>query len=195
MLPDYYEVLNISRSATQDEIRTAYKKEALSHPDRLPNASLAETKKATKRFQEVANAHSVLSDPIQRREYDVPIRDYDAHTREYDARTDSSGSPNSTEADAEKVIADVFAELLRPEVERHAPWWSYLGAVCGAGIGFIVGNLPGLMVGAAAGKNLGAIRDAKGKSVAAVLSELGEDQKAAILRGLVTQVLGSSFVY
>jgi len=70
--------------------------------------------------------------------------------------------------------------LLRPEVERHAPWWSYLGAVCGGGVGLIVANLPGLMIGAFAGNRLGAVRDAKGKSVAAVFSELGGEQKAEV---------------
>lgn len=48
------------------------------------------------------------------------------------------------------------------------------------------------MVGAFAGNRLGAIRDAKGKSVAAVFSELGGDQKAQILRALAMKVLGSA---
>lgn len=65
-------------------------------------------------------------------------------------------------------------------MERHAPWWSYLGAVCGGGVGFIVANIPGLMLGAYAGNRLGAVRDAKGKSVAAVFSELGGNQKAEV---------------
>lgn len=52
--------------------------------------------------------------------------------------------------------------MLRPEVERHVTFWSYLGAASGAGLGFIIGNLPGLMLGAYGGKRLGAIRDAKG---------------------------------
>lgn len=72
--------------------------------------------------------------------------------------------------------------MLQPEVERHAPWWSYLGAACGGGIGFIVANIPGLVLGAAAGNRLGAIRDAKGKSVAAVFQELGATQKAEVRR-------------
>lgn len=52
--------------------------------------------------------------------------------------------------------------------------------MCGAGLGFIIANLPGLMVGAYAGNRLGAIRDAKGKSVAAVFSQLGGSQKAEV---------------
>ena len=99
--------------------------------------------------------------------------------------------------------------MLRPEVERHAPWWAWLGAICGAGIGFIIANLPGLLVGMYAGNKLGAIRDAKGKSVAAVFTQLGGDQKAQvrhvtnaffhrmtvcsqILRALAAKVLGAA---
>jgi len=48
------------------------------------------------------------------------------------------------------------------------------------GLGFIVANLPGLMIGAYAGNRIGAIRDAKGKSVAAVFSQLGGSQKAEV---------------
>lgn len=102
--------------------------------------------------------------------------------------------------------------MLRPEVNRVIPWWTYVGAVSGAGLGFIVANVPGLMVGAFAGNRLGAIRDAKGKSVAAVFTQLGGDQKAEvsndelsifrcfqvltrcqILRALAMKVLGSAF--
>lgn len=69
---------------------------------------------------------------------------------------------------------------MRPEVQRHAPWWAWTGAVCGAGLGFIIANVPGLMVGAYTGNRLGAVRDAKGKSVAAVFSQLGGNQKAEV---------------
>lgn len=41
-------------------------------------------------------------------------------------------------------------------------------------------NVPGFVLGAVAGNRLGAIRDAKGKSVAAVFSELGATQKAEV---------------
>jgi len=69
---------------------------------------------------------------------------------------------------------------LRPEVEHHTPWWAWLGTLCGAGLGFVVANFPGLLLGAVAGNRLGAVRDAKGKSVAAVFSELGGQQKAEV---------------
>ena len=83
-------------------------------------------------------------------------------------------------------------QLLRPEVQRHGPWWAWTGGVCGAGLGFIVANVPGLMVGAYAGNRLGAIRDAKGKSVAAVFSQLNGNDRAQILKALAMKVLGTA---
>jgi len=211
--PDYYAILNVPKTATTDEIRQAYKKESLrTHPDRLTNVSPAEKKAATERFQTVADAYYVLSDSTRRREYDAlySTRNKREKTNEPDASANffssfasmfggggatganTQGAPAADRPDAEGVFADVFEELLRPEVQRHAPWWAWTGAVCGAGIGFIVANVPGLMVGAYAGNRLGAVRDAKGKSVAAVFSELGGSQKAEILRALAAKVLGSA---
>ncbi|KAG5648107.1 hypothetical protein DXG03_007142 [Asterophora parasitica] len=209
--PDYYQLLNIPKTANQDEIRQAYKKESLrTHPDRLPaNASTAEKQTSTERFQAIADAYYVLFDPQRRKEYDsiYASRPSSSRTNDPDSSTNffsqftrrfggggGAGAGTTPERpDAEGVFADAFEEqLLRPEVERHAPWWSYLGAVCGGGIGFIVANIPGLMVGAYAGNRLGAVRDAKGKSVASVFNELGGSQKAEILRALALKVLGSA---
>ncbi|KAK8866149.1 hypothetical protein IAR55_001300 [Kwoniella newhampshirensis] len=75
-LPQYYSILNVSPTATADEIRTAYKKESLrTHPDRLPgNASPQDRRRATERFQVVSDAYYVLSDPARRAEYDSLFR-------------------------------------------------------------------------------------------------------------------------
>jgi len=65
---DYYEVLTVSRTASVDEIKAAYRKAALKwHPDRNPeNKSEAEGK-----FRESTEAYSVLSDPQKRQIYDT----------------------------------------------------------------------------------------------------------------------------
>lgn len=47
-------------------------------------------------------------------------------------------------------------------------FWSLVGGLSGGAMGFIVANFPGMLAGAVAGNRLGAIRDAKGKSVYAV---------------------------
>ncbi|OCC16276.1 Chaperone protein DnaJ [Dissulfuribacter thermophilus] len=67
MKRDYYEILGISRSSTQEEIKKAYRKLALKyHPDRNPG-----DKEAEERFKEAAEAYEVLRDPEKRRLYDA----------------------------------------------------------------------------------------------------------------------------
>ena len=63
---DYYEVLGVSKTASDAEIKAAYKKMAIKyHPDRNPG-----NKEAEEKFKEAAEAYDVLRDPDKRKQYD-----------------------------------------------------------------------------------------------------------------------------
>ena len=67
---DYYATLGVPREVTEEEIRRAYRRQALEwHPDRRPGDP-----RAAERFREISEAYAVLISPARRREYDEASR-------------------------------------------------------------------------------------------------------------------------
>jgi curved DNA-binding protein len=69
---DYYKILGVDKTASQEEIKNAYRKLARKlHPDLNPN-----DKEAHSKFQQVNEANEVLSDPVKRKKYDQYGKDW-----------------------------------------------------------------------------------------------------------------------
>jgi len=102
-----YDVLGVSPTASADEIKRAYRRQAMKwHPDRNPdNRSEAEI-----RFKEIGHAYSVLSDPITRRAYDeAAFEGKDA----FEARGDAFSSDDAFATFLETILDLAFGMALR----------------------------------------------------------------------------------
>ncbi len=107
MNKDYYRILGVSPTASQDEIKRAYRKLARQyHPDRNPG-----NRQAEERFKEINEAYEVLSDPKQRRMYDA--------TRQ--ACTSGFGQRRRWRT----ASAPTFEELLETLLGRTGRWGRY----------------------------------------------------------------------
>lgn len=109
---DYYKVLGLDKSATQDEIKKAYRKLARKHhPDLNPN-----DKEAHKRFQQVNEANEVLSDPEKRKKYDQYGKDWQhaeqfEQARQSQQRSQHFGGEGFSGQFDEGDFSDFFASM------------------------------------------------------------------------------------
>src|SRR5437588_12867117 len=88
---NYYTVLGVSRSATEKDIKTAYRKLARKHhPDVNPG-----DKKSEAQFKEIGEAYSVLSDPEKRKKYDRWGHDWEKIEQAQAAGVNFGGRPGS----------------------------------------------------------------------------------------------------
>ncbi|KAG6005127.1 hypothetical protein E4U21_000381 [Claviceps maximensis] len=105
-----------------------------------------------------------------------------------------AGAADRQEAESAQ-FSSVFEEMMRDEGMAEegtnrptTKFWSMVGGVSGGALGFIVANVPGMLAGAVAGNRLGAVRDAKGKSVYAVFQDLPQADRARLLSQLASKV-------
>ncbi|PGH04438.1 hypothetical protein AJ79_07095 [Helicocarpus griseus UAMH5409] len=199
---DYYKILEVDPSATEQQIRFAYKRAALkSHPDRVP-ATSPERASREETFKRVNEAYYALSDPTRRREYD---NERLRRQRQQKAQPPpfSPGPETDSFSFASDQFGSIFEEMLREEgmfeqdgmdggARPTGRFWSIVGGLSGGALGFIVANFPGALAGAVAGNRLGAVRDARGKSVYEVFQALPREDKAKLLSELAARVLRSA---
>ncbi|KAF2752819.1 dnaJ chaperone-like protein [Pseudovirgaria hyperparasitica] len=208
-------ILEINSKSTQQQIRDAYKKAALKHhPDRVPEGDPQRSTR-TKRFQQINDAYYTLSDPTRRRDYDS-ARAFHGFSSAPDPAEDTPQSqpgggfpwssfgfgsgrgtaPSETEHEtfSNEQFGNAFEEMLHEqgmadgESRPTGKFWSVVGGLSGGAMGFIIANFPGAVAGAVAGNRLGAVRDARGKSVYAVFQELPQADKARMLSDLAAKV-------
>jgi molecular chaperone DnaJ len=97
---DYYEVLGVSRDASDQELKSAYRKQALkNHPDRNPGDHAAEEK-----FKEASEAYQVLSDADKRAAYD-------RYGHAGAAGQGFGGSPFAGGVDISDIFGEMFGEM------------------------------------------------------------------------------------
>ncbi|MBO5120120.1 MAG: DnaJ domain-containing protein [Bacilli bacterium] len=83
---NYYDILGVSRTASQDEIKKAFRKLAMeNHPDKFQKCSPEEIDRRTKIFQKISNAYDIIGDEKKRREYDLEFAEYERRQAEREA--------------------------------------------------------------------------------------------------------------
>jgi curved DNA-binding protein len=102
---DYYKILGLDKSATQDDIKKAYRKLARKHhPDLNPN-----DKEAHKKLQQINEANEVLSDPEKRKKYDQYGKDWQ-HAEQFEANRSAGRGQRYSSGPGEQFYSEGFGD-------------------------------------------------------------------------------------
>jgi curved DNA-binding protein len=105
---DYYKILGVSKNASQEDIKKAYRKLAVKyHPDKNPN-----DKKAEERFKDISEANEVLKDPEKRKRYDELGANWKYYEQQGAGAGGFNGAPfrggRGTRMEFEGDLGDIF---------------------------------------------------------------------------------------
>src|SRR5665647_569128 len=112
MFIDYYKILGIEKNASQQEIKNAYRKLARKyHPDLNPD-----DKNAKVNFQQINEAHEVLSDPEKRKKYDRHGKDWQhadqfKNTRQYQEQSSGRRARGFSQSQDFDGFSDFFESM------------------------------------------------------------------------------------
>jgi curved DNA-binding protein len=119
---DYYKVLGLSKSASSEDVKKAYRKLARKHhPDLNPN-----DKEAGLKFQRINEANEVLSDPEKRKKYDKYGKDwergeeYERYQKSRPQYTQRSGQQNQSDTFGEYDFSDFFESMFGRQAGRRS---------------------------------------------------------------------------
>lgn len=110
-MTNYYEILGVSKDASQNEIRSAYRRLILKwHPDK----NLENSEEARELFQQISEAYQVLSDPVNRETYDRF-----GTTRRSSRHHNHNQQPVFVFLDPDQIFKDFFGKFCSFSVRFH----------------------------------------------------------------------------
>ncbi|WP_338765321.1 DnaJ domain-containing protein [Bernardetia sp. ABR2-2B] len=123
---NYYDLLEITKTATSQEIKTAYKKQALKfHPDRNAG-SIEEAKLAEERFKLINEAYQVLSDPFKKTRYDNELAFEHARRQQYYKQYTSSGNYSESSSSNQNTQRNAgYTYQRRPTTKKKQPTFEF----------------------------------------------------------------------
>lgn len=125
MEKNLYEILGVSKDATQDEIKKAYRKLSLKyHPDRHTSDTPEEQKKNEELFKEVTEAYDILGNQEKRKQYDNPYSDINSEFEDFfynpfARRKQKVERGNDCFVKVSVNLEDLFKEIYSKEFEYH----------------------------------------------------------------------------